>query len=563
MIDWFVRTLQTYPEIAIFLALAIGFWFGRKKFGSFSLGVVTSTLIAGVLIGQMHITISPNVKSTFFLMFLFAVGYGVGPQFFRGLKGDGIPQVIFAVVICVSVLAMSVIMGRVMGYDVGLTAGLLSGSATISAVIGVATDSINQLGIPAADKKALIDSIPIAYAVTYIFGTAGSAWFLASVAPKLLGFDLKEECRKYEAELGGSTMPEGTQSAYRELGIRAYRLTNPALIGRKVRDLEALYGEQRTFVERIRVGNTVMEVQPDTVLAQNTVVAVAGRVSSLLEHGKDIGPEIDDKDLMNVPAELLDVVITKKALDGKTLTEIVQMEPGHSGRGVFLRKVVRAGQEMPFGPNLKVNRGDTLTIVGAKGDVDRAANFLGYADRATEQTDMSFMALGIVLGALVGVLSIHVGGVPLSLSTSGGALIAGLVCGWLRSVHRTLGRIPAPALWVFNNIGLNTFIAVVGISAGPGFVAGLQKNGLGLFLAGIVVTIVPFIIALYFGKYVLKMRPPILLGAAAGGRTTTAALGAIQEAAQSKVPALGYTVTYAVGNTLLTIWGVVVVLLMT
>jgi putative transport protein len=563
MVDWFVNTLRSYPEIAIFLALAFGFWFGRKKFGTFSLGVVTSTLIAGVLIGQMNITISPNVKSTFFLMFLFAVGYGVGPQFFRGLKGDGIPQVIFAVVICLSVLASAVVMGKIMGYDVGLTAGLLSGAATISAVIGVATDSINQLGLGAEEKKALINSIPIAYAVTYIFGTAGSAWFLASVAPKLLGFDLKEECRKYEAELGGSTMPEGTQSAYRELGVRAYRLTNPSLIGRPVRDLEALYGEQRTFVERIRVGNTVMEVQPDTVLQQNAVVAVAGRISSLVEHAKDIGPEIDDKELMNIPAELLDVVVTKKELDGKTLAEIAGMEPGHSGRGVFLRKVVRSGQEMPFGPNLKIHRGDTLTIVGAKRDVDRAAAFLGYADRATEQTDMSFMALGIVVGALVGVLAIRVGGVPLSLSTSGGALIAGLICGWLRSVHRTLGRIPAPALWVFNNIGLNVFIAVVGISAGPGFVAGLQQNGLSLFLAGVVVTTVPFIIALYFGKYVLKMRPPILLGAAAGGRTTTAALGAIQEAAQSKVPALGYTVTYAVGNTLLTIWGVVVVLLMT
>jgi putative transport protein len=562
MVNWFVSTLRTYPEIAIFLALAIGFWFGRKKFGTFSLGVVTSTLIAGVLIGQMNITISPNVKSTFFLMFLFAVGYGVGPQFFRGLKGDGIPQVIFAVVICVSVLLSAVIMGKIMGYDVGLTAGLLSGAATISAVIGVATDSINQLPLDAEQKKALINSIPIAYAVTYIFGTAGSAWFLASVAPKMLGFDLKEECKKYEAELGGSTMPEGTQSAYRELGVRAYRLTNPAFVGRKVKELEAIYGEQRTFVERIRVGDKIIDVQPDTVLEKDAVVAVAGRVSSLLAHGKDIGPEVDDKDLMNIPAELLDVVITRKELDGKTLLEVAQLEAGHTGRGVFLRKVVRAGQEMPFGPNLKLHRGDTLTIVGAKGDVDRASKFLGYADRATEQTDMSFMAIGIVLGALVGVLAIKVGGVPLSLSTSGGALIAGLICGWLRSVHRTLGRIPAPALWVFNNIGLNTFIAVVGISAGPGFVAGLQQNGLSLFLAGVIVTTVPFIIALYFGKYVLKMRPPILLGAAAGGRTTTAALGAIQEAGQSKVPALGYTVTYAVGNTLLTIWGVVVVILM-
>jgi putative transport protein len=562
MLDWLVETLRRYPEIAIFLALGIGFWFGRKKFGTFSLGVVTSTLIAGVIIGQLHITISPNVKSTFFLMFLFAVGYGVGPQFFRGLKGDGIPQVIFAVVICVSVLLTSVIVGRILGYDAGLTAGLLSGAATISAVLGVATDSINQLGLSDAEKKAMIDVMPIAYAVTYIFGTAGSAWFLASIAPKLLGFDLKEECRKYEDEMGGAAPAEGVVSAYRELGVRAYRLTNPALVGRRVQDLEALYGEQRTFVQRIRIGNAVVDVAPDTLLQEGCVVAIGGRIKSLLEHGKAIGPEVDDKGLMDIPVEIVDVVITKKALDGKTILELASMEAGNTGRGVFLRKLMRAGQEMPFSPGLQVHRGDTLTLVGAKRDIERAANFLGYADRPTEQTDMLMMGIGIVVGALIGAITFRIGGVPLSLSTSGGALIAGLVCGHLRSVHRTLGRIPAPALWVFNNIGLNTFIAVVGIGAGPGFVAGLADKGLSLFLAGIVVTLVPFIIALYFGKYVLKMRPPILLGACAGGRTTTAALGAVQEAGQSKVPALGYTVTYAVGNTLLTIWGVVVVLLM-
>jgi putative transport protein len=160
-------------------------------------------------------------------------------------------------------------------------------------------------------------------------------------------------------------------------------------------------------------------------------------------------------------------------------------------------------------------------------------------------------------------MTIHLGGIPLSLSTSGGALIAGLVCGWLRSVNRTFGRVPAPALWVFNNIGLNIFIAVVGIGAGPKFVAGLQTQGLSLFVAGLVVTTIPLVLGVLAGKYLFRMKPPIILGACAGARTTTAALGAIEQEARSSVPALGYTVTYAVGNTLLTIWGVVIVLLMT
>jgi len=562
MWQWFVTTLRTYPEISIFLTLAIGFWFGKIKFKSFSLGVVTSTLLAGVLVGQMRIVISPNVKSTFFLMFLFAVGYAVGPEFFRGLRGDGIQQVIFAVFLCVCCLGTAVMMGKLLHYDVGLTAGLLSGACTISAVIGVATDSINRLSLTAEEKKTLIDSIPIAYAVTYIYGTAGSAWFLSSVAPKLLGFDLREECKKYEEEMGKTMAEDKLQSAYRELGVRAYRLTNKSSVGRRVRDLEAMLGE-RTCVERIRTATGIIEADPEATLHEGEVVAVAGRVRVLLANADAIGPEVDDRELMDIKGEPLDAVVTNKAVAGKTIAEIANTELGQVGRGVFLRKIIRAGQEMPFSPGLKIVRGDTLTLIGAKRDVERAANFLGYVDRATDMTDMVFMCIGITLGAIIGAISIKIHGIPLGLSTSGGALIAGLVCGWLRSVNRTFGRIPGPALWVFNNVGLNTFIAIVGIGAGPNFVGGIKAHGLGLFLSGVVITTLPFILSLYFGKYVLKMRPPILLGACSGGRTTTAALGALEEAAESKIPALGYTVTYAVGNTLLTIWGVAIVMLMT
>jgi putative transport protein len=564
--DWLWTTIKTYPEISIFLTLGLGFWLGNMKIGKFSLGVVTSTLLVGVIVGAVHgqITISGNVKSTFFLMFLFAVGYGVGPQFFRGLKGDGLQQVVFAVVICVAVLLSAVLMGKLLHYNTGLTAGLLSGAATISAVLGVATDNINQLSIAPETKKAWIDAMPVAYAVTYLFGTAGSAWFLSSIAPKLLGINLKEECAKMEAEMGGVPDEAGTMSAYRQFAFRAFKLTNKKLIGRRVRELEAAFAPDRTFVERVRVnGGPAIDVGPDTVLQDGAVLAVAARTEVLVRHGPDIGPEVDDRDLLSVEAAVLDAVVTNKTLAGKTVRQLADSELKDMGRGVFVRKITRAGQEMPLTWGTTIQRGDALTLVGSKPDVERVAKTFGYADRATDRTDMLFMGLGITLGAIIGALTLRIGGVPIGLSTSGGALVAGLICGWLRSVNPTFGRIPGPALWVFNNVGLNTFIAVVGISAGPAFIAGLKANGLSLFLAGVVVTILPFIISIYFGKYVLGMRPPILLGACAGGRTTTAALGAVQDAAGgSRVPALGYTVTYAVGNTLLTIWGVVVVLLM-
>ena len=559
MIKWLFDMLRQYPEIAIFLALALGLWVGQMRFGKFSLGVVTSTLLAGILIGQLGITISPHVKSVFFLMFLFAVGYAVGPQFFRGLKSEGLPQVLFAVMLCVLCLLSAFGVAKVMGYHTGFAAGLLSGACTISAVLGVAGDTIGQLGVSAEQKKAWIDAMPVAYAVTYIFGTAGSAWLLASVGPKLLRVDLAAECKKLEAKMGAGEAEPGVMSLARKFDVRAYRVANQDLVNKSVGELEARVKDARGFILRIHRGSEIIEAEPSTIIQQDDVVAVATRQEVLIERGANIGPEVDDKALLDFPAEALDVVITNKTLAGKTLSEIAAHDVA---RGVFLRKLVRGGREMPFFPGTKIDRGDVMTLVGAKRDVDRAAKELGYADRPTNMTDMVFVGLGIVLGGLVGAVTIHMGGIPLSLSTSGGALMAGLVFGWLRSVNRTFGRIPAPALWILNNVGLTTFIAVVGISAGPSFVAGLKQAGVSLFLAGIVVTSVPLIIGVLMGKYIFKFHPGIILGAAAGARTTTAALGMIEDVAKSKVPALGYTVTYAVGNTLLTIWGLVIVLLM-
>jgi putative transport protein len=516
-----------------------------------------------VLVGQLKITISPTVKSTFFLMFLFAVGYSVGPQFFRGLKSGGLKQVIFASVLALTCLLSAVLMGRIMHYDAGLTAGLLSGACTISAVLGVATDSINQLGLSADQKKAMIDSMPVAYAVTYIFGTAGSAWILASLGPKILRIDLPKECAAYEAQMGGTSTEPGVISAYQELVVRAYKVSpNCRFVNKAVAEVETAFTPFRVFVERVRTDGHVLEAQPATIVHEGEVLAIAGRREPMMHMEESVGPEVDDRQLLDFPAEIVDVVVTSKDLPGQSLKDISSRDNGDHSRGVFLRKLTRAGIEMPFHPGTVLDRGDVLTIAGARRNVERAIEWIGYPDRSTDKTDMSFMGLGIAVGALVGTITIHFGHVPLNLSTSGGALIAGLLCGWLRSVHRTFGRIPEAALWVFNNVGLNAFIAVVGISAGPAFVSGLINNGLGLFMAGIVVTTLPFIVGLLLGKYVFKFHPAINLGACAGARTTTAALGAIEDAANSKVPALGYTVPYAVGNTLLTIWGVIIILLM-
>ncbi|MBB5884701.1 aspartate-alanine antiporter [Xanthomonas sp. LMG 8992] len=554
----FIATLQKYPEIAIYLTIALGFWFGKLQFKNFSLGVVTSTLLAGLLIGQVGIDLPNVLQSTFFAMFLFAVGYAVGPQFIRAIRSDGMPQVVFAVLVCASGLVTAIVLGKLLHYNAPLTAGLLSGGYTNSTVLGVATDLMHQPGNLPEGGAAALALMPVAYAVTYPFGTAGSAWFLATVVPRVLKFDLPKECAEYEAAHGTSNAIGTT--AYREFSARAYRWENPALAGLTVDEVEARY-DHRIFIRRMRArgGATIVDCVGDTRLPAGAIVAVSGALDALLAHDASFGTELKDVTLLDFSTELLDLVVTNRNYAGQTLGAITQKLFGTPGRGVFLTKFTRSDLAMPATPQLKVQRGDVLTILGARQDVAKVAKELGYADRPLENSDMAFMGFGIVAGSLLGAITVHVAGIPLSFGTSVGAIVAGIVCGYLRSTMRTFGRIPDAALWVFSNVGLNGFIAVVGLKAASGFIAGLQQYGLTLFLAGVAVTMVPLIVGVLLGRYVFKFHPGILLGACAGARSTTAALGALQDAAGSKVPALGYTIGYAVSRLVMAVFTIILV----
>lgn len=564
--EWIVKTLRETPELTIFLTLAVGFAIGKIKIKGFSLGAVTSVLLVGVLVGQLGIGISPVVKSTFFLLFLFAVGYSVGPQFVQGLKKDGLPQIAFAVLVCVAVLVVSWVAALIAGFDAGNAAGLLAGGNTISAVIGVATDTINQLAIGEEQKHTFINQIPVAYAVTYIFGTAGTAWFLASVGPRLLSKNIVQETKEYEATLGGSITEEDASMEYAYDGttFRVIEATAEYFSReRTVDEVEKMLLKEGwpVYIERIRPakGEIIQEPVSNTKIHRGDRLVMNGPLETLLDDEHFIGNEVADVELLDFRAEALRVTVTNKEIIGKTLLRIKTCKERH---GVIIRKIHRGKATLPLLKNVKLQRGDIIELEGRKTDVDRFASYLGYAERTTNVTDILFVALGIFLGGILGSLTIRAGNIPLSLSASGGVLIMGIIFGWLRSLRPTFGAVPEPAVWLLNNLGLTTFIAIVGINAGPDFITGLKATGVALFIAGIFVSIVPMFIGILLGRYVFKFHPAITLGACAGARTTTAALGALEDALQSKVPVLSYTTTYAVGNTLLIIWGVVIVLLM-
>jgi putative transport protein len=561
MWTYFVETLRANPHIAIFLTLAVGYWIGSKRFGSFSLGAVTGTLLAGVVIGQLGIEISSQIKSIFFIMFLFAVGFGVGPQFVRGIATDGAPQALFAVVVSALCLGAVWIAAMVAGYGPGLAAGLLAGAQTISASIGLAEDALRNSGLPAEEAQAEMARIPVAYAITYLFGTIGTGWILAFLGPKMLGTNIQEACARYEREvLKGSAQNANYISAWRARELRAYRVREDgAAVGKTRAALEAMAENERLFIERLRRDGEIVSPTDDTALKAGDVVAVSGRREVLVNLFGE-AEEMDDRELLDVPVEAVDVLITDKSLDGRELIDVAK-EP--YTRGVYLNSIRRgsAAVNIPVLPGTRLNRGDILRVAGSKAHVETFVARVGFADRPQTITDMVLVGFSILIGGLIGAAVLPIGGVPITLSTSGGALIAGIFVGWLRTVKPQIGNIPQPTLWFMNSVGLNVFIAVVGLTSGPTFIAGLREAGFGLFFWGLFATAVPMLLAPYIGKYIFRFDDAINLGCCGGARTSTASVAMVGEVAKSDVPMLGYTVPYAVSNTLLTLWGLVIVLL--
>jgi putative transport protein len=560
MIEWLVTQVRDRPELAFFVTITLGYAIGRIRIGSFTLGAVTGVLLAGVLVGQLGITLPAAIKQIFFLLFLFSIGYRTGPQFFRGLRKDGLAQAAVAAIFGCTALVLTYSAARLIGYDAGTAAGLLAGAFTESATIGTAVDAIGHLPQNEAARTALANKIPVAFAVTYLAGVVGATWFLSQVGPRLLGVsDLAAECRTLEIAMAGGNDPNRI-GAWRPFDVRTFMVqAGSAVNSRTVRDVEGMFGGARFYVDRVRRGDRSESPSPDFILKAGDAIAVAGRHEPLIEHAGAFGVETADRTLVPGVADAVDVIVTQKKVDGTPLGQLAEL-PG--ARGVFLRGIARSGVPLAVSPGTVVQRGDVLTIVGPSERTEQAIAAIGVPDRVTDATDMVFVGLGILFGAIIGIPAIRIGAMEIGISESVGVLLGGLVFGWLRSARPIFGRIPTPTLWLFESLGLTGFIAVVGLSAGMDFVHGIKESGLSLILAALIVLFAAQTIALLAGKHLFRMHPGILLGVVAGAGTATPALAAVQEVAKSAVPTLGYGVSYAMGNVLLALWGTVIVLLL-
>ena len=559
MLAWLEHFLIRYPELALFLVISVGYCVGTFKIGQFSLGPVTGSLFAGIFVGQFaHVPISGMTKSFLFLLFLFGIGYSVGPQFMQAMKRDGLKPMLVAVVISLTGLAAALVTAKMLGLDPGFSAGLLSGALTQSPAMGTATDAINALPLPEADRARLVAHIAVADAVCYIFGAAGVILFCSVVAPAILKIDLKTEAAKLEQQLGMDRATPDLASAWRKFELRVFRLPDASpVIGASVADAEARFSDDRLFIHRIRRECNILEADSSTVLHAGDLVALSGPRQIIVELIGRHAEEVEDKQLLDVPIAGLDVLLINRSLAGRTLGDI-----GHEDwtRGIYLRSLSRGGQEIPIAVGVVLQRGDVLRLIGRELAVKEAAAKIGAIIAPSSSIDFVVLGLAIFLGGVAGVLlSFPIGGVKISLSTSVGTLLAGLVVGHMRTRYPRFGGIPDDAIALMTSLGLAAFVGLTGLHAGPIFFKAVAESGIGLLLGGMVVTLTPQIIGLLFGRYVLRMNPILLLGALSGGQTMTAAMAAVKERSGSPVAVLGYTPAYPIGNILLTTWGTVMV----
>lgn len=554
---WVNQVVANAPEIFLFLALAIGTVLGRIRIRGFAIGATACTLIVAVLLGQLGVfVIPPILKSIFFGLFVFTIGYRSGPEFFASLSLRTLAQVALALVMGAAGLLAILIFAHTLHLDSGTAAGLGAGSLTQTSMMGTATGALEQLGLAPDLLKQQQANIAAGYAVTYVCGYILVLLYVPLVAPRLMGVSLKEEAVKLEAVLSGDAPNKPGNLLYRKFQARAYQVSTAA--GRTVAEIEAQIG-RRAVIERILRRGEDVELRAGAKLEVGDEVLLAGPSAAIVAAAPSIGPEIEGEHVMrSVPGEVLEVYVTARNLHGRTLAEIVD-EVGDAARGVFLRALTRRGQEVPTSPGTLIYVGDVMTLVGLKSGLERVVPKVGQALRSDDRTDIAFLAIGLAVGLLVGLLSLTIGSIPLTLGGGGGALVAGLICGWLRSRRPTVGAFPPAAQQSLIDIGLGGFVAAIGLANGPAALSAIQANGLMLLGAGVVVTLTPLVVGTLFAHRVLRMNPVIVCGALAGAMTVDAAVAGACDVAQSQTPVLGVAVPYAIANVVLTVLGPIIV----
>ncbi|VVE45779.1 aspartate-alanine antiporter [Pandoraea terrigena] len=558
----FIRHLfGSQPLLALFVTIALGYLVGKIKIGSFVLGGIAGTLLVGVIIGQLDVNIDSGIKNIFFALFIYAVGFQGGPQFFHALNRRSLNQLASSFVMCLAGLLCVLAAAWMFGLDRGMAAGLAAGGLTQSAILGTAGDAIAKLGLSPELVKTMQTNVAVGYAVCYIFGSLGPIIMVSWFLPMIMKWDIRKEAVKLAKVMSGGhvELDPGQFNAVRDIATRVYEVTaSSKAIGKTALTLDKELSD--AAVEAVFRSDTAIDLADATQIQAGDQIAVTGKVDAMKTASDFFGKEVTAPDGLALVEENREIILTNRALSGREVGEIHDHANIETRHGVFLTAVKRMGRDLPLLNKLQLKTGDELHFTGSPVDLDRVQSKIGYKITAAAVTDFIFFGIGMLVGILVGMIEFKLWGVPISIGSGGGCLLSGLLFGWLRSVHPKFAALPLGASNFLRDFGLAVFVGVVGIGAGPQALVAIRQYGLTLFFLGVGVTLIPQIVTFFFSYYVLRIKNPIeALACVAGGRSANPAFAALLAKAGNATPVVSFTVTYAVANVFLTLWGPVIV----
>lgn len=555
--------------VFLFLAIAIGYPLGGIAIKGVNLGSTAGTLIVGIALSltaymAFGITYSaPGLVSTIFLLlFMYAIGMKVGPQFFSGIARGGLDFVVIGLIVAISNFLICYFGAKLVGMAPGYAAGIISGSYTITAVMGVAQGAVSSgavhlpQGVTANDVGA---NLAAGYAVSYVFSSIFTI-LVIKYLPAVCGIDPVKAAKDAEAAFGAGADDEAMPGSVgasalgnSPMEIRAYKVEHQELVGQSVEDLFHKY--PRAAILKVLRGDQVFKAADNPTLEMGDVIGVQGQYAGLISKGEDIvGHEIDEPRVRDVEIEAADVYVGKSQFAGMMVEELGK----EIGFGVYLKALFRQGAPLPHLPKTVIETGDVVRLAGPVWCVEQAAKKLGGKPVVESNvTETVYLAIAVIIGFICGHFSVTIAGIPFALGTSAGCMVAGILFSWLRTRNPTFGGPMSEGARSFmQDIGLNLFIGVLAANVGPKILNSFQGTVvIWIAVIGLLGALVPPILAWIYGHYLRKMNPAILQGAVAGARNHTASMKAAQEICQSDIPAVGYPVPYAITSALVLVLG--------
>ena len=551
--------LQTNPFLLLFLTVGLAVWIGKFSVKGYGLGMVAAAVIVGVALATwasvygVKLQLDNFAKSLMYYLFMYGVGLRVGPSFFNSLKKDGLTFTILAVVCSVLGLGLVVILSRLFGLPAGAAGGILAGSQTMSAAIGTAEMAVTQgaykvpAGLTAEGVSAMI---ALGYGISYIWGTVGII-LICKYLPKWWGVDASKAAKEYEEQHGVPNLDDAGLTGYRPAGLRAYRLENKQTAGKTIAGFRKEHPEYRIL--NIVRGGEALGASADLTMQVGDVVALGGRLEDLTAKMGLLGPEVADTKALAIPLDQAEILVTDKSQEGRALKEFRHEE--FAGQ-IQLLRMERGGVPIPMGADTQLQRFDVLFVAGLRSAVEKVAARLGKVARPSTGTDLLTLSVGMILGLLIGGINVPLGGFSVGLGNAGGLLLSGIFVSSAVSRLRFFGSTPNAARNILEDLGLVTFVGIVGINAGASLLAQLTGVvALKIFLVGFIACTIPPFVTWAIGYHLFKVNPAVLMGGVAGARSHS---GPCREAAKeigSSVPWVGFPVGYAVSGVLLTVFG--------